>query len=66
MGSKNVPKMVFDLKGSIYKRYTDIGDKGKFWKGDLNFSKTLKDQNIMQINKDIDYLFIQLPLERRK
>ena len=31
--SKETPKMMFDLKGSIYKRYTQLADNKKFWNG---------------------------------
>ena len=53
--------MCFDLKGSQHKRYTKIGSDSKFWNNTQNFSKILKDKNIMEINKDTDQLLIQLP-----
>ena len=50
--------MSFDIKGSVDQRYTKIGSNNKFWKLTHNFNKILKDQNIMEINNDIDWLFI--------
>lgn len=43
-------KMCFDLKGSLYKRYSKLGENTKFWNKNMNFNKILKDKNVLEIN----------------
>ena len=56
---KTNPKMVFDLKGSTYKRKTKLADK-QFWLKSLNQKKILKDQNFQEINRDCGNSLMEL------
>ena len=42
--------MTFDMKGSTYKRFSNVG---KFWRQSLDQKKVLKDMNYMAITQDI-------------
>lgn len=51
---KNTKRVCFDMKGSTINRKSKICDEKKgFWLKDLNYKRTLKDMNFVEINKDI-------------
>ena len=42
--------MTFDMKGSTYKRFSNVG---KFWRNSLDQKKVQKDMNFLAITNDI-------------
>jgi 1-phosphatidylinositol-4-phosphate 5-kinase len=61
---KDSQRMVFDLKGSRIGRYTKLPDEHlKFWRQEMNFHKTLKDNNLVEITQDSSNGFLQFDVE---
>jgi len=54
-------KMIFDMKGSTESRKSSFPLKYRqFWHKSLNYSKTMKDMNFVEINRDMGYSLIDL------